>query len=189
MKYLTIFLLILFPIQFINATPPIEKGTCNISGSIYFTDNLYDDEPHDYYLSISSGIYYFFHKNVSIGSKISYSRLWFEKFENNYYTLNPGIRLYFLTGNNVFPYLTTSFEYYLVDYGNDNRSVLDLEYGFGTDLFISESVALEPYIVHHIKQARRRNRIESKPKELEFGMSLSIFINKEKSNHCVEITR
>lgn len=182
MKYLKIAIVLLFSIQYINATPPIQKGTWNISGSLYFTNNLYDSDSHDAYLNITSGIYYFFHKNFAAGSNISYGRLRFDQSGNTYtyYTVNPGIRLYFLTGNNIFPYLTTSFEYYLVDYGNDNRSVLDLEYGCGVDFFISESVALEPYIVHHIKQSRRRNKIESKPKELEFGVSLSIFINKGK---------
>lgn len=177
MRYKTSFFIILLPFHMITASSYIEKGTWNISGSIYFTDNLTNDDYSEKYFDITTGVYYFVHKSISIGSDISYARMWDDDDITHYYTINPGVRLYFLTGNNIYPYIKMSGEYYLVKYSDGTfYDIIGTNYGFGIDYFIRKNIALEPYFNYHIMQRREDRNIVCKPRRMELGFSLAIFL-------------
>jgi len=169
-------LTILLTFSMITASSYIEKGTWNISGSIYFTDNITNNDFYEKYFYIKAGTYHFVHKSISIGSDVSYTRIWDGDDITRYYTINPGIRLYLLTGEKIFPFIKTSGEYYLVKY-NDGSSydITGYFYGCGTDIFLRKNVALEPYCNYHIIRRRENNDLFNKIRRLELGISLSIF--------------
>ena len=105
MKYLKIPMIILFTFQFTYAQLSIEKGIYNISGSIHYENVEYGGHDNMNYLDISPGIYYFIHKNISLGSQIVYSRTLDKHDAIDHYTIKPGIRLYFLSGYKINPYI------------------------------------------------------------------------------------
>lgn len=178
MKYFKILIILLFAVHFTDANPPIDKGTWNISGEIYYRNIEEDFGYNRKYLNISPGIHYFFHKNFAFGSRLSYIRIWDDDSAVNYYKINPGVRLYFLTGGKIYPFLISSFEYYLADFTHRENYYLtyDLNYGCGVDFFISENVALEPYLVYHMTQEKDEEQFLGKSKMFEIGISMAIFI-------------
>jgi len=178
MKHLKIFVNLILTFYIANAHPPIDKGTWNLSGKVYYTNTKDDGEVTMNYLDISPGLYHFFHKNFAFGASLSYARKWDEYSSVDYYKINPGIRLYFLTGDKIYPYLISSFEYYLADYthGKNYLNIYDLNYGCGVDFFISENVALEPYFVYRMTKWKDEKDIIFKPKIIELGVSLAIFV-------------
>ena len=177
MRNFKIPVVLIFIFYFVYGESPTEKGTWNISGEMYYSYTKRDGGNDRKYLYFSPGSYYFVHKNIAVGANLSYARLWYDIHTVDYYTINPGIRLYLLTGEKIFPFLLSSFSCYWADYhGGDMYIIYDMNYGFGVDIFISKNVALEPYFTYHRTQHKGGDSILDKQKIFETGVSLAIFI-------------
>lgn len=176
MRFTKVIFIIPLTFHMLTASEYIGKGSWNISGSIYYTDNTTNDDYSINYFYIKSGAYHFIHKSLSIGADVSYTRMWDSDDITHYYAFNPGIRLYFLTGKNIYPYLKTSGEYYLVKYSDGTSyDIIGFILGGGSDIFLRRNVALEPYCNYHIMR-RTYNDLVIKPRRLELGISLAIFL-------------
>jgi len=175
MKYFMILGVIIITIHIINANPPIDKGTWNISGEMFYRYAKEDDGNNTNYLKFSPGIHYFLLTNVSAGMDISYERVWYSASTNEYYIIDPGIRLYLLTGEKIFPFLFSSYRCYWRDATNKNSN-FDMKYGFGVDIFISKNIALEPYFAYHMAKRKYDGETYGKYKMFETGVALSLFL-------------
>jgi len=178
MKYFTILVFIIITIHITNANPPIDKGTWNISGEMFYRYVKEDDGYNTNYLKVSPGIHYFFLTNVSAGLDISYERSWYSTSTNEYYIIDPGIRLYLLTGEKIFPFLFSSYRCYWRTTTNNNfdNSNFDMKYGFGVDIFISKNIALEPYFAYHTAKRKYEGETYGKYKMFETGVSVAVFL-------------
>jgi hypothetical protein len=178
MKYFKILVILIFTVHLSNAKPPIDKGTWNISGEIFYKYIKEHDGYNTNYLKFSPGIHHFFFTNISVGMDISYERVWYTGRTQEYYTIDPGIRLYLLTGEKIFPFLFSSYNCYWrnTSDNNDFYGNFDMKYGFGVDIFISKNIALEPYFTYHMAHRKSGDEIYGKYKMFETGVSVAIFI-------------
>ncbi len=167
--------------SFLFSQDALKKGVYNLSGGISYSNSkttLSNETSKQFSFSIVPSFNYFIIDNLLIGSSISFNYNEFELSSNsfNYKSINrqfgigPNIRYYF-AGLNIIPFIGISASYSKAisskQEGN-NFSIMA-----GINYFLSNSVALEPYLAYSLSSY---NRPEQDTNTFTFGFRMNYFI-------------
>lgn len=159
---------------------PIDSGVWSLSGGATYS-KISDNGIDCSVISVTPGIYYFMWDNVALGGVANYSRISYDSYNATNYGIGPACKIYFGSGQNVYPFLAASIVYYKSD--TDKETIRndieknEVSLGCGLDIMLAKNVALEPFVAYHmITDGSSIDFDDADETQLIVGLGISTFI-------------